>query len=471
MSSVITSARPAPRLLIAGLSGGSGKTLVSMGLLLLLRRLAVPVRAFKKGPDYIDTAWLRWASAHPARNLDTWLMSAQGAREAFLRHAIPGGLNLIEGNRGLFDGFDAAGTHSSASLAGILGAPVVLVIDATKMTRTAAALVLGCKALEPALNLGGVILNNVGGRRHEQILRSAIETACSVPVLGAIPRNASNPFPERHLGLVPPDEHGALDEMEQRLLALVEAHLDLPVLLSLAHSAPSLTPNDHNHRKIPGASVRIGYVEDAAFNFYYPENLEALHDSGAELIRISALGSAPLPSDLDALYIGGGFPETHAPALSSATNFLASLRSACSAGLPVFAECGGLMLLARTLTWEGARYSMAGVLPVDVEVCKKPQGHGYAELQVDTPNPFFPVGAVLRGHEFHYSRIVETPQRATACAVLRGAGCDKGRDGLIQQNIFASYTHFHAGATPEWVEGIISVARNFATSRVPEATF
>lgn len=452
-----------PRLLLAGLSGGSGKTVASMGLLLLLRRAGVPVRAFKKGPDYIDTAWLEWASAHPARNLDIYLMGADGARRSFLRHGIQDGINLIEGNRGLFDGFDSVGTHSSATLARTLQAPVILVIDASKMTRTAAALVLGCQMLDPQLDLRGVILNNVNGTRHEQILRSAIESSCAVPVLGTLPRATLNPLPERHLGLVPPQEHSALASMERPLLQMVDGRVNLDALLSIAQSAAPLAPQDSSCEDRPdGLGLRIGFIKDAAFNFYYPENLEALRESGAELVGISALAGGLLPADLHALYIGGGFPETHAQALSGNTSFLTSLRGACAAGLPVYAECGGLMLLARSVTWNGVRFAMSGVLAVDVEVCKKPQGHGYAELKVDTPNPFFAPGTLLRGHEFHYSRVISDRRVPTACAVLRGAGCAAGRDGLLAHNVLASYTHLHATGTPAWARGMITAARNYS---------
>lgn len=452
-----------PRLLLAGLSGGSGKTVASMGLLLLLRRAGVPVRAFKKGPDYIDTAWLEWASAHPARNLDTYLMGADGARRSFLRHGIQDGINVIEGNRGLFDGFDSAGTHSSATLARTLQAPVILVIDATKMTRTAAALVLGCQMLDPQLDLRGVILNNVSGSRHEDILRSAIESSCSIPVVGALPRGTLNPLPERHLGLVPPQEHIAMASIELPLLQLVNGRVNLDALLSIAQSAAPLAPQGACCDDSPdGRGLRIGYIKDAAFNFYYPENFEALQGSGVELVEISALTASALPADLHALYIGGGFPETHAQALSGNTNFLASLRHACAAGLPVYAECGGLILLARSVTWNGARFAMAGVLAADVEVCKKPQGHGYAELKVDMPNPFFAPGTLLRGHEFHYSRVTSDSHLPTACAVLRGAGCSAGRDGLLGHNVLASYTHLHATGTPAWGRGMITAARIYS---------
>ena len=453
-----------PRLLVAGLSGGSGKTIVTLGLLLLLRRAGLDVRAFKKGPDYIDPAWLAWASAHPARNLDAFLMGAEAVRASFVRHGTRSGINVIEGNRGLFDGLDAAGTYSSANLAEILAAPIVLVLDATKMTRTAAALVLGCQKLDPRASIQGVVLNQVNGQRHERVLREAIESVCSIPVIGALPRLQKNLLPERHLGLIPPDEHQTMGSVERNLLEWMKDRVDLDALLTIARSAPALAAHADAHTPLPDAhGLRIGYLRDSAFTFYYPENLEELERAGAELVPISALHATSLPTGLHALYIGGGFPETHANALSANTSFLKSLREACTTGLPVYAECGGLMLLARTLSWQGVRYPMANVLPIDVEAFATPQGHGYSELRVDASNPFFSQGAVLRGHEFHYSRIVSGSEAvASACAVLRGTGCFASRDGLITQNVFAAYTHLHATATPQWVSGILAAAREFA---------
>ncbi len=453
-----------PRLLVAGLSGGSGKTVVTLGLLLLLRRAGLDVRAFKKGPDYIDPAWLAWASAHPARNLDAFLMGAEAVRASFVRNGTPNGINVIEGNRGLFDGLDAEGTYSSANLAEILAAPIVLVLDATKMTRTAAALVLGCQKLAPRASIRGVMLNQVNGQRHEHILRAAIESVCSIPVIGALPRLQDNPLPERHLGLVPPAEHRTMGSVERNLVEWMENRVDLDALLTIARSAPSLAAYAEKLTPLPDAhGLRIGYLRDSAFNFYYPANLEELERAGAELASISALNATVLPTGLHALYIGGGFPETHAHALSANTSFLESLRQACASGLPVYAECGGLMLLARSLTWRGVRSRMASVFPIDVEAFATPQGHGYSELRVDAPNPFFPQGAVLRGHEFHYSRIISGSDAVTsACAVLRGAGCFAGRDGLVAQSVFAAYTHLHAAATPQWASGILAAAREFA---------
>lgn len=454
-----------PRLLIAGLSGGSGKTLVSMGLLLLMRRAGIDVRAFKKGPDYIDPSWLNWASSHPARNLDTFLMGAELVRASFLRHGISDGVNLIEGNRGLFDGFDAAGTHSSAALARLLSAPVVLVVDATKMTRTAAALVLGCQTLDPQISIRGVVLNNVGGARHERTLRQAIESVCSIPVIGAIPRTPANPLPDRHLGLVPPQERRDMELVEQVIVSLMQARLDIDMLLSIARSALPLQAATVESPALPdGHGLKIAYVSDSAFSFYYPENLEELARSGAQLVPVSALHDRNLPEDLDALYMGGGFPETHAQQLSANVSFLQSLRQACTKGLPVYAECGGLMLLARSLIWKGARHPMANIFEVDVEVLDTPQGHGYAELRVDAPNPFFPQQTALRGHEFHYSRIVGTDAEVpTVCAVVRGVGCRAGRDFLVKGSVMAGYTHLHAAATPEWAAGLLKGAFAFAS--------
>ena len=423
------------------------------------------MRAFKKGPDYIDAAWLRWASGAAARNLDTWLMGFDGAVNSFAWHAIPEGLNLIEGNRGLYDGSDAQGTHSTAELAKALQAPVILVIDATKVTRTAAALVLGCQELDPDLWIAGVILNQVGGNRHEQVLREAIEAVCRIPVVGVIRHAAADALlPTRHLGLVTPQEYADRDALERSILDLTAGGLELDRLLEISRRAPPLCPSSPSPRDAPnGSGLRVGYLNDSAFTFYYPENLDALRAAGAELVPISALTAGSLPCGLDGLYIGGGFPETHAQALSANAGFLASLRQAACEGLPIYAECGGLMLLSRAIRWQGREYPMAGGLPFAVEVCATPQGHGYSELLVDAANPFFPPGTRIRGHEFHYSRIVperELPE--TACAVLRGTGCFARRDAVIANNVWASYTHLHALATPEWAAGFLAAARRCA---------
>ncbi|MFZ0934185.1 MAG: cobyrinate a,c-diamide synthase [Bryobacteraceae bacterium] len=451
-----------PRLVVAGLSGESGKTLVSLALLLEAGRRGIPARAFKKGPDYIDSAWLAWASHKPARNLDTYLMGFERVFDCFASNAVPGGFNVVEGNRGLYDGADARGTHSTAELAKALQAPVVLVVNATKVTRTTAALVLGCQRLDPGVRIAGVVVNQVAGARHARIVKEAIESACGIPVLGVVPRaRADVLLPARHLGLVTPREHPHRDLLAENLLDLVAGRLDVDRLFAIARQAPPLAlPPIPPREPAYGEGLAIGYLDDAAFSFYYPENLEALRAAGAKLVAISALTSTSLPDGLDALYIGGGFPETHAETLSRNSSFLASIRHAARAGLPVYAECGGLMLLSRALSWRGHRYEMSGVLGFEVEVCDAPQGHGYTDLLVDTANPFFPLGTRLQGHEFHYSRIVlngGTP--STVCAVHRGTGCFAGRDAVITANVWAAYTHLHALATPEWARAVLSAAR------------
>ncbi len=469
----MSSDRRLPRVVVAGLGGGAGKTIVSLALVLAVRGLGRPVRAFKKGPDYIDASWLAWASAHPARNLDTYLMGFGHAIDSFLRHAVADGLNLVEGNRGLFDGMDVAGTHSSAALAKAMAAPVLLVLNVTKVTRTAAAFVLGAQKLDPELNIAGIVLNYVNGRRHEQIVRDSIASVCDIPVVGAVPRlDFADLVPERHLGLVTPDEHTQREALHRTLLDHVVPGLDLQAVSRIAEAAEPLGDETAPLPQLPdGSGLRIGYFKDSAFSFYYAENLEAIERSGAELVPISPLTAAALPAGLSALYIGGGFPEVHAAALAANTGFLRSLRAAAESGLPVYAECGGLMVLARTIVWQGSAYPMAAVLPFEAHVCSTAQGHGYAELMVDRPNPYFPAGITLRGHEFHYSRIelVDGPL-PTACEVRRGKGVGQGRDGVIFKNVWAGYTHLHALATPQWACGLLAAARRFAPAAAAHAS-
>ncbi|HEY3359259.1 MAG TPA: cobyrinate a,c-diamide synthase [Polyangia bacterium] len=453
------------RVVIAGLSGDSGKTLVSLGLLASWRRAGLSVAAFKKGPDYIDAAWLGWAAGGGARNLDAWLMGDAAVRRSCAWHAREADLTLIEGNRGLFDGLDSSGSASTAALAGLLDAPVILVLPVAKMTATAAALVRGCQALDPGLRLAGVILNRVASARQEQVAIAAIEGACAVPVLGALPRLEDDLLPGRHLGLVTPAEHPRLTAVEARLAEIVDEHMDVPGIAAIARRAPAL-PVPAAPATAGGHAVRIGYFHDSAFTFYYPENLEALAAAGARLEPISALDDDALPP-IDLLYIGGGFPETHAAALSENRSLRAAVRAAAARGLPIYAECGGLMYLAETMRVGGRDYPMSGALPVTVEVTSRPQGHGYCEATIDAPNPFFPVGTALRGHEFHYSRVVAgAAALPTAYAMTRGTGCGNGRDGLVAGNVLASYTHLHAAGVPAWAQ---SLCRCAARSRRTQA--
>ncbi len=449
------------RLVIAGTSGDAGKTSLALGLILQLRERGWDVRAFKKGPDYIDAAWLSRASGCAARNLDSFLMGFPACRAAFLQSATASGINVIEGNRGLYDGSDAMGTHSTAELALCLEAPVILVINAQKSTRTVAAIVLGCRRLDPRVMIAGVVLNRVSGKRHDQVIRAAIERECSIPVLGSLPRfEGGDSLPSRYLGLVTPDETPRLEDLMNNIKQLALNHLDIETIVEISQRAPLLS--QAGILPAVGSHVRglsIGYLRDSSLTFYYPENLEALESAGARLVPVSPLSSGELPEDIAALYIGGGFPETHGEALSANRTFLAALRNAALSGLPIYAECGGLMLLSQAIRWRGGRFAMAGGLPFEVEVCAAPQGHGYVELEVDRVNPFYPPGTKIRGHEFHYSRIVASiPPSDTVCAVRRGTGCGGGRDGFVLNNVWASYTHVHALGTPEWAKGLLGAA-------------
>jgi cobyrinic acid a,c-diamide synthase len=450
-----------PRLLIGSLSGGGGKTLVSAGLVAALRRKGFAVAPFKKGPDYIDAAWLSQAAGTDCRNLDLFLMSADTVRRSFLTGAANADLALIEGNRGLFDGADARGTYSSAELAKVLRAPVVLVVDCAKTTRTAAALVLGCQRLDPAVAIRGVILNRTAGARHEAVLREAIESACGLYVLGALPRLDHPPFTERHLGLLPPAEHGRIDEAVAGAADLIERHVDLDAVRALAKGAPPL--EGPVRAPVRSGSLResacIGVFRDAAFQFYYAENLEALRREGARLIDISPLADSALP-DVDALYIGGGFPETLAERLAANGSFRESLRLAVHDGLPVYAECGGAVYLGTELVMGGVAYAMAGALPAVFGFGDRPNGHGYAVLEAVQPNPFFDVGESLRGHEFHYTYLesVGTEGVTFVFRVRRGHGFDGQHDGLCYRNALALYTHIHALGVENWAPALVGAA-------------
>jgi cobyrinic acid a,c-diamide synthase len=451
-----------PRLVLAALRGGSGKTTLTLGLLAVWHRRGWNVVPFKKGPDYIDPAWHALAAGRPCYNLDSFLMDQGAMLYSLAHHTASAAGALIEGNRGLYDGLDAAGTFSTAELAKLIKAPVVLVVDCTMTTRTAAAIVLGCQKFDPDVDIRGVILNQIARPRHEGVLRAAIEQYCGIPVLGAVPRLKCAVFPERHMGLVPPQEHTAACQAVVTAQNLVEKYLDFERLWKIAQEAPPLPSTTYQPAYVIHSQpdpVVIGIIRDAAFQFYYPENLEALAGSGARLVEINALTADALPP-VDGLYIGGGFPETNAEALASNQKFRQSLKDAIEAGLPVYAECGGLMYLGEHIIVREQSHPMVGALPFTVLLEKKPQGHGYTVLEVDRPNPFFPAGTKLLGHEFHYSRIIANdPEKLNLVFRLeRGHGITSHRDGISYKNVLATYTHTHALGTPAWAKAIVDQA-------------
>ncbi len=455
-----------PRIVIAALRGGSGKTILSIGIIAAWKKLGKQVSSFKKGPDYIDAGWLALAAGRPCHNLDTFLIEKERVLQSFLLHAIKCDISVIEGNRGLYDGIDLEGSTSTAELAKLLKAPVILCIDATKTTRTMAAAVLGCIKFDPDVEIKGVILNRVAGPRHEKILRKSIEYYCGIPVLGAVPKLDWQNFPERHMGLIPTPEHSWAQDSINDVSQIADRYLDLDALAEVALGAaaiplsydlresirhPRFTPTGISHPEI-----RIGIIKDSAFQFYYPENIEALEAAGAETIFISPLSSDTIPP-VDALYIGGGFPETHARQLAQNIKFREQLKSLAEEGLPIYAECGGLMYLGEELVLDENSYPMAGVLPIVFGFSKKPEGHGYTIVTVDEKNPYFKVGAELKGHEFHYSRVLDWrgDDKDLVFAMKRGTGFINKRDGVRYKNVLATYTHMHALGVPSWAESMV----------------
>lgn len=452
-------------MILAAMGGGLGKTTVALGLAGTWRRHGVRVLPYKKGPDYIDSAWLGRICGEPCRNLDTYMVPAPVIYERFARMAGHGGVALIEGNRGLYDGMDDRGTFSTGELAKQLLAPVVLVVNCAKVTRTVAAVVMGAQTFDPDVPLRGVILNQVSSERHERTIRRAIEDHCGLPVFGAIPRLKRPPLSDRHLGVVPPVEDPALEESLEWAVRAVEEHVDWRALLKLASEAATLevSGGDGEAEEAPADGPRIGILRDAAFQFYYPENIEALEELGAQIVPISAISDERLPQ-IDALYIGGGFPETCAAELAANEAFRRSVRDAAEAGLPIYAECGGLMYLGRSLELSDGSHEMVGLFPFRFAMEERPVAHGYTALRVSDPNPFYPAGTSLKGHEFHHSRLLDyslPPEAKLVLSMQRGSGIEDKREGILYRNTLALYTHVHALGTPQWAEGLVNLAREW----------
>lgn len=453
-----------PRILIAAPQGRSGKTTVCIGLCAALAARGQVVQPFKKGPDYIDSSWLSAAAGRPCRNLDLFMMSRETVLGSFHRSCAETDLAVIEGAMGLYDGVDLAGSGSSSQLARLLGAPVILVVNVTRMTRSVAALVSGYQRFEPEVNIAGVILNNVATGRHESMLVHAIKQYCQIPVLGCLPKVGRVTITERHLGLVPEGEAAPLAEKVAEARELVESCVDIDAVVRVAQGAAALTSPAECATPRPPATVRLGVIRDRAFSFYYPENLEALEQAGAEVVYVNALEDPHFPA-VSGLYIGGGFPELFAERLQANDQLRREIAVAIDEGLPVYAECAGLLYLARSLRWEDRSYEMIGALPIDVSFSTRPQGHGYVAGQVLGKNPFFEAGQRLLGHEFHYAKVENADNLPTAYGLERGQGIGRKRDGILFKNVLAGFTHLHALSEPTWGERLVNPTRSTETER------
>lgn len=465
-----------PKIIISAIRGGSGKTIISTGIIAAFKAAGKEVSPFKKGPDYIDAGWLALAAGRPCYNLDTFLTPFDRILTSFYSHAFHTDLSVIEGNRGLYDGIDIEGTTSTAELAKLLRAPVILCIDCTKSTRTIAAVVLGCIHFDRNVDIKGVILNRIAGARHENILKKSIEHHTGVPVLGSIPKLNRQSFPERHMGLIPTPEHkwaadsiAAAAEMAVKyidLVKLAQTAFDSPDLPAAGSAEEILEKKDADPAAAFKIKPKIGIMKDSAFQFYYQENFDALISEGAELIYTSPLSDKTIP-DVDALYIGGGFPETHAKELSENTFYKEELKALAVKGLPIYAECGGLMYLGKELFLDGVTYAMADLLPITFGFSKKPQAHGYTIVMVEKNNPYYKVGMEIRGHEFHYSSVLkwDGEEKDLAFGLKRGSGLINNRDGVVFKNILATYTHIHALGTPAWAEAMIRNAVGYRDNK------
>ena len=498
------------RLYISATHKSSGKTTLTIGLCRELTRRGHRVRPFKKGPDYIDPLWLGQAAGCPCLNLDFNTMEPAEIQTTFARGMAGADLGLIEGNVGLFDATDLNGSNSNAELAKLLRAPVILLVDVQGMSRGLAPLLLGYLAFDPALTIAGLILNKVGGSRHETNLRRVVEHYTDLPLLGAIHRESRPRIEERHLGLMPSTESGEAEEQIEDIRRLVARQVDLDRLLAIAAASPSLPPLPADHAALdvalaqagppapppsadtttaltastpgvagpgvlrgPGATgerVRVGIARDEAFGFYYPDDLEALEAAGAELIPFSPVRDPALPP-VAGLFIGGGFPEYRMHALSANSGMRAAVKAFIEAGGPVYAECGGLMYLCRGLRWGEDYVPLCGVLDADVAMHERPQGRGYIRLRelATFPWPRRPdQEEEIRAHEFHHSAIVAPdPNWVYGYEVLRGSGVDGRHDGILYKNLVASYAHLrHVGGVDWPARFVAQVRRCVARNRL-----
>jgi len=447
---------------IAGPASGVGKTTVTLSLMAALRKRGLTVQPFKCGPDFIDGGHHARVCGRASRNVDGWMLSAEANRQIFYRNAADADACVVEGVMGLFDGVDGKSeAGSTAEIAKWLQLPVILVVDASAMARSAAALVRGFESFDPALKVAGVIFNNAGGAAHYQMLSDAVTMSANAVPLGYLPRDERIHIPERYLGLVTAGENLLPDSMLSLLGELAECHIDLDHLLECATSIPAAADDQTQRtRHESTASIRLGVARDKAFCFYYEDNLDVLREAGAEIVEFSPLEDSVLPSALDALYFGGGYPELFAKQLCKNRPMLASIKRAAEEGLPIYAECGGLMYLAREIvTKDEASFPMAGVLPITVQMTDRLVNFGYTEVSFTSDCLIGPAGAKARGHSFHCSRIADVGSVEYAYQARNSMTGREEPDGLRVKNALASYIHLHFLSNPGMADAFLKNAK------------
>lgn len=451
------------RLLISAAHKSSGKTTITIGLCAALAETGLQVQPFKKGPDYIDPMWLSRAAGHPCHNLDFYTMQSDEIVQTVARNTTDSDIAIIEGNKGLYDGLDLDGSNSNAALAELLKTPVILVLDARGMTRGIAPLILGYQAFDPDIQIAGVILNQLGGSRHESKLHAVIEHYTDVQVVGSVYRNAELSIEERHLGLMPSNEDDSADTKIQQIRDLIKGQIDLQRVSDIARQAPALKITDTDNVHLATTKdVRIGVVRNDAFGFYYPGDLQALENAGAQLVFIDTIRDQQL-ADIDGLFIGGGFPETRMDELQANSSMRHTIKTAIENGLPAYAECGGLMYLTRSLKWQDKTAEMVGVIQADTVMHETPQGRGYIRLAeaAGHPWPSQPESSrEIAGHEFHYSALENIdPSLKFAYQILRGSGIDGKNDGIIYKNLLACYAHLRDTRANHWATRFVDFVR------------
>jgi cobyrinic acid a,c-diamide synthase len=451
-----------PRLVIAGTESGVGKTSVAIGLVRALHRRGLAVQPFKVGPDFLDPTYLRLAAGRECYNLDPWMCGEDYVRRLFARASADADVAIVEGVMGMYDGASPdSSAGSTAALAALLEAPVVLLANAGGLARSFAALVKGYAEFENRPRVAGVLANRVGSNRHAEMLRTALQSTDAPPLLGAFPKEAFPELADRHLGLVTADEDILPDRIIEHFALACEQHIELDRLLSVSENAAELdAPADELPSRDP--DVRLAVARDRAFHFYYPDNLEMLEALGAELVPFSPVTDADLP-EADALYLGGGYPEEFAAKLSANESMRNSIHAFCEGGHPVYAECGGLMYLSRSLrTTGGEEFPLCGVLPARVEMLSRRRALGYAEVELTDDCLLGPQGRTLRGHEFHYSELLEDPadhpQWNTAYSVRKRSGASTA-EGYRRGNVLASYVHLHLASRPQCLENLLERCR------------